>query len=400
MAEFNFRTASWLAGIVLTVSSAVAQTGPAPVSRPAYLVGTGRPSVLADNAGAIEEILLHYSEQDGSGIRAVAEDLVSQLPSAIRIVVACPDRSTVRAFEEALGRKARAQRRRVRVVNLEIDISIWARDRMIARRDPLRGRGSFLVPRPVESFDMWRLNEHYTPFALEAARVFEDVQAAAVVLEGGNVVGSTDRVFIGANVFAENSDNAKTPPARRALIHRLQQLLGKPVVVVGTPTGEVPWDHVDMYLTPLHGNVLLLADASLGEQLLWLSGTDNRYDDEVFAAEDLNLIEASQVIFDEVADSLEREGYLVIRLPAIVNEQEGWMMTYNNVLLDERHGERTVYLPMYGLPCLDDYATAIYANLGFEVRRINVTSIFTAGGAIRCIANVTRRSPPPRLPRP
>jgi len=53
-----------------------------------------------------------------------------------------------------------------------------------------------------------------------------------------------------------------------------------------------------------------------------------------------------------------------------------------------------VLMPTYDFPALDDYAAKVYTNLGFEVSRIDVSSLYENGGAIRCIVNVSRRRPP------
>lgn len=69
------------------------------------------------------------------------------------------------------------------------------------------------------------------------------------------------------------------------------------------------------------------------------------------------------------------------------------MVTYNNVLIDHRGADRRVFMPVYGIPSLDTRARETYEQLGYEVCPVDVSQVFTNGGAVRCIVNVTRRCP-------
>ena len=76
---------------------------------------------------------------------------------------------------------------------------------------------------------------------------------------------------------------------------------------------------------------------------------------------------------------------------------DDWMITYNNVLIDRRDEFDVVYMPVYHVPELDRAAARVYRDLGFEVRLVDVSEIFRMGGALRCVANVTRRTIYPDL---
>jgi hypothetical protein len=81
----------------------------------------------------------------------------------------------------------------------------------------------------------------------------------------------------------------------------------------------------------------------------------------------------------------------VLRVPALVEAPDEWMVTYNNVIMDHRDQRNIVYMPTYDIPELDRAAAAIYLGLGFEVRTIDVSKVYASGGAIRCLVNVTER---------
>jgi hypothetical protein len=75
------------------------------------------------------------------------------------------------------------------------------------------------------------------------------------------------------------------------------------------------------------------------------------------------------------------------------------MITYNNILIDERDGREIVYMPVYNVPPLDETAAAIYRGLGFEVHTVDVSQVYDLGGALRCMVNVTQRRQPNNIPR-
>lgn len=353
------------------------------------------PVILADDAGAIAEILIQFSESDGPGIRLVLADLLAKLPVDVDLIVACPNQYEVFEFERMFGEAARACDRSVRVANVGLDISVWARDRLIARAFPSGRPASFIVPRPPQTLDIWRLNEHYAPFELESCGLLADVQAAPIVIEGGNVVSTRDQAFVGVNSVLESVDCDDPVDNEELAVRRLERSFGKPVMVIGNDDGEVPWDHVDMYITPVHDQVLLVADPDAGQKLLLLNELTGHGLLEAPAEDDVYGASPDIELFDVVSSQLQDAGYLIGRMPAVVSPAENWMITYNNVLIDERDEGRTVYMPVYGLPILDQYAASIYARLGLTVQTVDVTGIFERGGALRCVANVTKRKVKP-----
>lgn len=346
-------------------------------------------ALLPDNAGTIKEILIHYT--GAQGINNVLRDLDRYMPTDIRFVVATANAEATSEFEKGFLGTAAKTDRQIDYHEVDLDISVWARDRCIARSFADDRPAPFIVPRPNENAETWRLKEHFAPFALESADLLTDVRADQIVLEGGNVVGTLTHAFVGANALAANDDPAAEQPSPELAKRRLESVLGKPVIIVGKSIDEVPWLHVDMYLTPVAKDAVLVADLYLAEQLYALDAMGKRLtaqpcDDDIRTAIS---IESEQL--DEIAWNLEDRGFEVARLPAIVNFDENWMLTYNNVLMDFRGTEKTVYLPQYGVEALDEYAVAAYQKLGFSVRPIDVSETYDSGGAVRCVANVIKR---------
>jgi len=147
-----------------------------------------------------------------------------------------------------------------------------------------------------------------------------------------------------------------------------------------------------MFLTPIDDSTVLLASEALARTLLAPGGEDA---DLEFGDIDSPLgfcpSDKVQHQLDGIAQALRGQGYRVLSLPAIFNNGEDWVINYNNVLMERRDGRRIVYMPVYHIPQLDEAAEAVYASEGFDVFPIDVSKLYRHGGALRCIANVTRR---------
>jgi N-dimethylarginine dimethylaminohydrolase len=206
-------------------------------------------------------------------------------------------------------------------------------------------------------------------------------------LEGGNVVANRRHVFVGATVYA---DNLLAPP--QLVDEELRRVVGRDYIIVSDERLGVPWEHVDMFLTPIDETTVLLASEALARTLL-APGVDDAELEFTDIDSSLGFCPSDKIQdqLDGIAQALRGQGYRVLSLPAIFNNGEDWVINYNNVLMERRDGRRIVYMPVYHIPQLDVVAEAVYASEGFEVFPIDVSKLYRHGGALRCIANVTRR---------
>jgi hypothetical protein len=168
--------------------------------------------------------------------------------------------------------------------------------------------------------------------------------------------------------------------------------LGKPVTIMGrddvtTPHHEEPaTDHMDMGLTPVDDKTFFVGDPTLTRRLLgnktpaaWFN-RDNPDD------------------FNGYAKTLAGKGYNVLRLPHHEPAQNGDpYITYDNCLMErfQKDGQevRRVFLPVYNIPELDNYATKVWQSQGFEVIPMPLDKLSAEWGALRCISNWLMRSP-------
>jgi hypothetical protein len=343
--------------------------------------------LIPDSAGRISELLLSYDPELAGELEPLYRDLFAQLGPRVHVRVICPYPADGLAFAQRWQPAATADERTVEVVAVGMPVTIWSRDRCIARQSrSLRQRANVFVPAHSQEYYGEQHNDRMVHGLLSLAGLLPGLYSSPLHLEGGNVVSNRRHAFIGANVLIENTDLRRA----RTLRPELRRLLGKPHLLVGD--GGVPWCHVDMYLTPLGDRTVLVASTTLGNQLL----RDAAQAGDPRAVRWLCEIDESPATaerFDGVARQVTSRGYRVTRVPALVHDLGDWMVTYNNVLLDERDGARHALVPHYGVALLDDAGQAAYAAQGFHTAGVDVSRIYTFGGALRCVANVTARVP-------
>lgn len=348
-------------------------------------------AVLSDTDGTIREILLHYDGLLDDELRPVYEALFKTMPDDLHIRVLCSTGVGTEQFMAQWAGLAAGASRELSVIEVDQPISIWPRDRYIIRQaaeDPFWGIG--YIPPDLPEYYYEKSNELKVFAQLGERRLMPRVEKGDIHLEGGNIVANSRHAFIGVNVLDDNTLSFGVS----AFVRELKRLVGKPVFLVGNRDKDVPYDHVDMYLTPIDNSTVLLGSTRMALELLFSrSAPEEGMDGAAYLAR--NLDDSSQIgdQFEAVARQLRGAGYRVLRVPALVDQGRNWMITYNNVLIDNQGDTRTVYMPVYQIPALDRVASAIYCELGFRVVEVDVSAVHEWGGAVRCLVNVTQRSP-------
>ncbi|MBM3464402.1 MAG: hypothetical protein FJX76_20090 [Armatimonadetes bacterium] len=197
-------------------------------------------------------------------------------------------------------------------------------------------------------------------------------------------------------------------------VRLFEEHFGKPVQIMGkdnpdTPEIEEPaTDHQDMGCTPIDDHNFLVGDPTLARTLL-----GKMSEDELKAVEARLSAQAGKPVhlprgtwenrdnpndFEQYARTLEGKGYHVDRLPHMEPSEDGLpYISYNNCLMErfEKDGQeiRRVFLPVYGIPVLDEYATEVWRSKGFEVHPMPLGALSAYWGALRCITNWLDRTP-------
>jgi hypothetical protein len=100
----------------------------------------------------------------------------------------------------------------------------------------------------------------------------------------------------------------------------------------------------------------------------------------------------AQARFDAVADQCAEAGYRVVRIPLAPGKDGRMFLTPVNAILDQRDGQRTVYMPRFdGAEKINTAAAKVWFDLGFEVRAVDCTDSYRYSGSLRCLVNVLKR---------
>ena len=379
--ELRSATAKIQGALRPVLSSDVPNTDWAPAeSEPSPLpAGT---AVVRDDGGAIASVFVCYDNTFYTNVSRLFTDLFKKLPVDVQLQVGCSDEASMDFFEQEWGSYEKARGRDVVALNAKKPLTVWARDRQVALQGPAGKIRVSLAPRPPDDSKIY-LYERALPKVRLAKGLVDRVGYMPFFVEGGNVASNGRHVFIGNNFIEHNQEEL---PSATALEEEMESLLGRDVFFVRDYAGKVPHEHLDMFMTPLDSKTILLADLKEGNKLL--EAQEGR---KPLASMSANPVKQRQLT--EIGEILEMQGYTVRRIPAVFHSNNQWAVTYNNVLMERRNGEKVVYMPTYGFPVMDKAAASVYRELGFRVETIDVSQVFRGGGALRCVVNVTLRKP-------
>ena len=194
-----------------------------------------------------------------------------------------------------------------------------------------------------------------------------------------------------------------------------EEKFGKPVTILGKDdlstanhTEEPATDHMDMGCTPIDDNTFFVGDPGLAKECVSKMTDAELKDAERILSESaghhVRLPRAgdrnrdNQQDFDAYAKTLTEKGYNVIRMPHAEPGMSRSYISYNNCLMERFQREdgtnvRRVFLPVYNIPKLDDYAIKTWESQDFEVIPMPLGALSQRWGALRCISNWLDRSP-------
>jgi hypothetical protein len=385
--------------------------------------------ILPDAGGRIELVVTSVNSARRSALpnAALVGNIVNALPQSARVLIMTNDRS---AFTIA----SNPAPERVEFIELPADnpITIWPQDPFVVLRE------TDGTHRLHASKDFDRAGD-----AMMAEEIGEalgwPVSTSAMVFEGGNVIADEKQVFIGENTVRYNAVTSGVADVE--VVKALERELGRPVTVIGPSPQPVP--HLDMMLTAVGADVLVLADSGWGAEIAAreleanpgsVEGFERNTVNEFFGHTEIrervtpegDVIEAPVLAgataraiedsrrhaeyFDALARTLQERGFEVRRVPFLQTWTNGDdvespserpfrsvldypVLTYNNVLVETRADRKFVYLPQYGLDALDRAARERWQTMGYDVIPIRgFTTSALYGGALRCSVKVLSRS--------
>jgi hypothetical protein len=343
--------------------------------------------MLSDCDGPIRELVIQYVADSDPVVGPVYRDFLPQLPSDVTVHVLCPAQADFDALAATVGPTGC----RLSPVIAGHPVTAWCRDRWIALAgadDRVR-----LLAGPMENGAVvWpaRAGDARTSDDLAERLPLLAAERAEVLFEGGDFVADAETVFVAPGLARRNVE--VTLAGHRDLVLALSQILGRRVVLLD----EAPDYHAGMFMMLAGGRTAVVGDVAEGQRLLNLHATPPEGEPLPLCDGSADFSPAAREQFDAVVRRLVAEGYHVVRTPVVMGRDCRTFFTYVNVIIDERHGVRTVYLPVYrGQDEMNAAAIAAWRSLGYQVRPVDCTSAYARFGTLRCLVNVLRRGRAP-----
>ncbi|MBW1872106.1 MAG: agmatine deiminase family protein [Deltaproteobacteria bacterium] len=340
-------------------------------------------ALLSDCDKSIEELVIQYVPDAAEIVLETYQQFLSQLPKEVSVYVVCP---SAKACQDLIGRLKEIKCRLVPLVTNH-PITTWSRDRWLAFGPLEPGRpGLILSPREEIAARVWPQRQGDQRVAEDLAAFFKEKfesKRSALAFDGGDFVADSKTVFITPNVLLRNE--GITVPSSIELKHVLEGILQKEVILLG----KAPAHHAGMFMMPAGRKTMLVGDPSLASASLDCLQTRSAACPILHP----DLSADSQSRFDAVAETARAAGYRVVRIPVVPDTDGRTYLTYLNVIIDQRDGQRIVYMPTYRkAEKLNRQAERIWQGLGYQVRRVDCTATYIHFGSLRCLVNVLKRA--------
>jgi len=337
--------------------------------------------VLSDCDGAIRELVIHYVPEATGIVTTTYREFLRQLPEQITVYVVCPDQD---AFDDLRARVGRVSCQWVAVPTGHA-MTCWSRDRWLALAPARAGLPTLLLSQREETGSgVWPQRRGDTRIGDDLAAALADHVVSSrsnLAFDGGDFVVDSDTVFVTPRVLQHNA--GVTVSSSGQLRQMLSEVLGRKVVLLP----EAPAHHAGMFMMPAGSRTVVIGDPSMASKSAGALPS--------FPIEDPDFSDETQRRFDAVAAQCAAAGYCVVRIPVVPDRDGRTYLTYLNVILDQRDGTRTVYMPVYrNAERLNDAAAAVWRELGYQVRPVDCTETYRHFGSLRCLVNVLRRSSP------
>jgi len=341
--------------------------------------------VPEDASSALRVIGIHYAPAADSMALGVWKQLFAVLEPKVQVEVAVTRREDFDRLMAHLRGASTPHLERFHPVEVGAAITTWSRDRFAAFERP-DGTGGILAPPRIDEAYVGRAGDWNAPFAFARAVFGVEPVMASFVFEGGDLVSTPEHLFVDANLGLRNL--GRRSASREQIVAALGGVFSQQVVWLGDTAGEVPQHHAMMYMVPLDERRVAVGDLRRGLDLL-------RDEPRGAALELTPEPDLHAARFDRAASLLGARGFEVVRFPVVVLKGGGSYVTYTNALFDRTADDRPlVYLPTYSLPRLDEEAQRLYQQLGYEVRPVDVSSIYQQNGSLGCLVNVMSRTAP------
>jgi hypothetical protein len=383
-----------LVGIALGLAVAIfvlrAQSrakAPPPPEPSAKLAGT----VLREDAGSIDEVLVHYVPKLEPLIDEAYRDFLGTLDASTRVVVVAPKGAgdSLARFLERVDASG-SLLARARVVEVDGPISVWSKDRaLVLGPGADASRTGLAIPAPPDPRWVERANDWRTLAQVASAmpeRFY--VRQLPLDFDAGDFDVAGGVVLVDDNLVTKNTARGVGDVGQ--LRKMLEGLLARPVRALGAADGDVPRHHMSMYMAALDGGVALVGDPRAAEAIVGSSFVPGELDPDTGEPLRADFSDAMVARFDRAAHDLEASGWRVVRIPEVPFLDKTYM-AYTNGVYETRAGTHVAWVPSFGVPELDMRARAVYESLGWQVRPVRSRALYAYHGTIGCVVNVLAR---------
>ena len=337
--------------------------------------------IVSDTHGELAEICVHYDRDFHDESIETLVDLFGSLRSDAVVHVVVAERAEFDALGGDLAALGVASPARIEPVVTGFPITPWAKDRFgtFARG----GRPVMAVPPTRANVPGPRGNDERVPDLLCDELPGLDCEPLPFFFEGGDLLADEHHVFVTSTLLGRNQP--LSPERRAELLATIGATTGREVVQIGHDPDDVPDHHVGMYLTPLGGGVVAVADPDLGARIVRAAASAPPIPG---ISDDRAEIDK----FHRVANDLQAQGFEVVRIPLLLTTTPRVYMSYNNALLEQGRSGRRLLMPVYGIPQLDDAATQVIEQQGWQVVPVRVAKLYEHTGSLRCLVGVVART--------
>jgi len=368
--------------VVLVVHFQLTRVRPKPPPPPTF---TER--VVADDVGALDEVVLHYVPELEPVFAATYTDFLRTLPPATRVdlVVQKGRRAALEAFLGGVPFSG------AHIVEIDVALGIWSKDRALVLGEGAE-RLLLVPPRPRAGEATTSSRPLDWPIVPAFARAMPDrgfqVKELPLAFDAGDLAIAGKTVVFDANLLARN--RARGIATDAALLERMRGLVGRDVVMLGNVEGDVPRHHMSMYMAPLPNRTALVGDPSLAAAIVGRTFVPGEVSVETGQPLVADFSPETQARFDRAARDLVRAGFRVVRIPNVPFDDKTYL-SYTNGVYETRDGRRIAWVPKLGVPDLDRAAFAVYEGEGFTVHPVDVRKVYPHHGTLGCLVNVLAR---------
>jgi hypothetical protein len=384
-------------GLAVAVFVLLAQSrtkAPPPPQPSPKLAGT----VLREDAGSMDEVLVHYVPKLEPLVADAYSDFLGTLDPATRVVVVVPkgEAGSLAPFLAGIDPTG-SLGARARVVEVDGPISVWSKDRaLVLGPGADASRTGLAIPAPPDPRWVERANDWRMPAQVASAMPEQFyVRELPLDFDAGDFDVAGGEVLVDDNLATKNTARGVSDVVQ--LRKMLEGLLARPVHVLGAADGDVPRHHMSMYMAALDGGVALVGDPRAAEAIVGSSFTPGEEDPDTGEPLRADFSDAMVARFDRAARDLEAAGWRVVRIPEVPFLDKTYM-AYTNGVYETRASPardgtvaRVAWVPFFGIPELDARARAVYESLGWQVRPVRARALYPYHGTIGCLVNVLAR---------